>query len=281
MPASQYLAFKACIQQENFTDIQTGMQADQGFLKGLAVVDDVAYFGISPPMERQNRDGPNVECDVVAVNLLTHEQVFRHKVATHGLLNIVSAPDLSEASSYIAQRTAWGPPLRPDIPIAKVSLKSSIAELTTFPADGAVQQAAFQTGQLGVSDQTAQVTTFQGDQANGVDDGAALAAQDSTALSTANGETQYRWSESWLEQPLDEAAASSKWLTSMPRMDLEVKMQALGAANMGRRAGNGNLPVYLPLGKVLPELIRPAQVSSNSTSTPQSYSVLLCHYPCF
>lgn len=267
------------------------MQAEQGFLKGLAVVDDVAYFGISPPMERQNRDGPNVECDVVAVDLLTHQQVFRHVVATHGLLNIVSSPELSEASSYIAQRTPWGPPLRPDVPVVnQVALRTSVADLTTFQGgqtdlvDSTGQLSAFQAGQMGLSDRTAQVTTMQTDQ-TGVTDGAGLDALttggDSTALSTANGETPIRWSESWLERPIDASAASSKWLTTMPRMDLQVKLQALGSPHtLGRRAAVNNLPVYLPLGKVAPELIRPAQVSSSSTK-PTNHRQVFCvkHWP--
>jgi hypothetical protein len=248
------------------------MQADQGFLKGLAVVDDVAYFGISPPMGRQDRGGTHVECDVVAVDLLTHQQVFRLQVATHGLLNIVTAPDLSESSSYIAQQTPWGPPLRPNVPMQKpLALRVSIAQMTTFQVaqadlvDDTGVQVGFQTGQLDASDQTEQVTTTQSVRAGFMGDAAGVGALttvgDSTALSTANGETTYRWSEAWLDGPIDEDAASGKWLTSMPRMDLQVKLQAMGGSLLGRKAALGHFPVYLPLGKVIPELIRPAQVS--------------------
>lgn len=81
------------------------VQAQQGFLKGLIVLDDVAYFGISPPMQRQDRDGPKVMCDLVAVDLNTKTQVFRRSLQTHGLLNVVSAPHLSESSTYIAVST--------------------------------------------------------------------------------------------------------------------------------------------------------------------------------
>ena len=222
-------------------------------------------------MERQNRDGPTVQCDVVAVDLLTHKQVFRHKVETHGLLNIVSAPDLSEASTYIAQRTPWGPPLRPDVPMVKqMALKTTIAELTTFQAgqadlvDSMGQQAAFQAAQMGLPDHTAQATTLQGDQiafADGAGVSALNTAGDSTALSTANGEAPIRWSEAWLDRPLDVNAASGKWLTSMPRMDIKMKSQALGRGGLGRRGAVTSAPVHLRLGKVAPELIRPAQVS--------------------
>lgn len=70
------------------------------------VMDDVAYFGISPPMQRQDRDGQTVMCDLVAVDLNTKQQVFRRTLQTHGLLNVVSAPHISESSTYIAVRTS-------------------------------------------------------------------------------------------------------------------------------------------------------------------------------
>lgn len=73
------------------------------------VMDDVAYFGISPPMERQDRDGQTVMCDLVAVDLNTKTQVFRRNLQTHGLLNVVSAPHLSESSTYVAVSTEASP----------------------------------------------------------------------------------------------------------------------------------------------------------------------------
>ena len=79
------------------------MQGSSGFLKGLIVVNDVAYFGKSPPMERQGRDGPKVACDLVAVDLLRRKLLFVDKVATRGLLNIIAAPHMSAASTYVAQ----------------------------------------------------------------------------------------------------------------------------------------------------------------------------------
>lgn len=68
-------------------------------------MDDVAYFGISPPMERQDRDGQTVMCDLVAVDLNTKTQVFRRNLRTQGLLNVVSAPHLAESSTYVAVST--------------------------------------------------------------------------------------------------------------------------------------------------------------------------------
>ena len=87
-----------------------GLQGDKGFLKGLIVVDDVAYFGRSPPMLRQHRDGPLVQCDLLAVDLVRKQLVAVHKVDTHGLLNILSAPQLSADSTFIAQRSNSAPP---------------------------------------------------------------------------------------------------------------------------------------------------------------------------
>jgi hypothetical protein len=254
------------------------MQADEGFLKGLAVVDDIAYFGTSPPMQRQDRDGPNVDCDVVAVDLVTHQEVFRHKVATHGLLNIVSAPDLSESSSYIAQRAPWGPTLRPEVPMQKpLSLRKSIAEMTSFQvcqADLLGTQGhhnVFQKGRMDVSNLTCQVTGMQSTQADLTETTTGVSALnirgDSTESSTANGGAKQSWSEAWLERPIDENAASSKWLTLMPRMDLKVKLQALDDGDFGKKASKSNLPVYLYLGKVIPELIQPAQVRPSSTTS--------------
>lgn len=95
------------------------MQGRDGFLKGLIVVDDVAYFGMSPPMERQGRDAVTVSCALVAVDLVRRRHLFTHQVATRGLLNLISAPQLSPASTYIAQYTgarAAGQHVRPRAP---------------------------------------------------------------------------------------------------------------------------------------------------------------------
>eukprot|EP00798_Chlamydomonas_sp_ICE-L_P003608 gene3608-13692_t len=75
------------------------------FLKGLAVVDDVAYFGISVWSKRSARDDEDADSELGAVNLLTKKLVFRRKVPSHGLLNIVAAPHLGEASTYRAMHS--------------------------------------------------------------------------------------------------------------------------------------------------------------------------------
>lgn len=108
------------------------MQAPEGFLKGLMVMDDVAYFGISPPMERQDRDGQTVMCDLVAVDLSTRNEIFRRRLQTHGLLNVVSAPHLAESSTFIAVSTG--------VPATSSIAQSTLPSLKT----GNIAQLKFQ-----------------------------------------------------------------------------------------------------------------------------------------
>ncbi len=51
------------------------------FLKGLVVVDDVAYFGIAPHAERQARAQPNMDCELAAVQLETGHLILRRKAS--------------------------------------------------------------------------------------------------------------------------------------------------------------------------------------------------------
>ncbi|BDA45004.1 hypothetical protein COCOBI_06-4830 [Coccomyxa sp. Obi] len=75
------------------------------FLKGLAVIDDVAYFGISPGAERSMRANPELDCELAALALLEKRLLWRRKVPTHGLLNTIAAPHLAEGSTYKAVKT--------------------------------------------------------------------------------------------------------------------------------------------------------------------------------
>lgn len=208
------------------------------------MIDDVAYFGMSPPMERQSRDGPNVQCDVVAVNLVSQELLFRHQVHTHGLLNVVSAPHLAEASTYIAQGTPAGRQKQPALVATErqqIVSKKVQAEVTIFK------------------------TTETDDRTDSHLDSGTV---DSSA--TVEQRLSTRWSESWLNRPLDVAAVNGQWPTSMPRMDLTVKGKVLDSG-MGRRHGYASergekLPVYVHLGKVAPELIDPAKVCQAAPS---------------
>ena len=81
------------------------MQEPPAFLKGLIVVDDIAYFGVTAPMHHQRRDALTASCELVAVDLSSHRELFRRQLRGEGLLNVVSAPHLSEASTFVAVNT--------------------------------------------------------------------------------------------------------------------------------------------------------------------------------
>jgi len=72
------------------------------FLKGMAVVDDVAYIGVSAPSRRSQRNDPSLNSDISAVDLLRQNLLWRVTVPTHGLLNAISAPHLAAGSGYLA-----------------------------------------------------------------------------------------------------------------------------------------------------------------------------------
>ena len=70
------------------------------FMKGLSVIDGVAYFGIAEFGDRSQRDDEGKTAEVAAFDLRTRTFLWRHTVETHGLLNIVAAPHLAEWSTY-------------------------------------------------------------------------------------------------------------------------------------------------------------------------------------
>eukprot|EP00892_Ulva_mutabilis_P008031 jgi/Ulvmu1/55/UM001_0058.1 len=72
------------------------------FLKGLMVVGDVALFGITAPMSNQRRDALTAACGLVAVNLPTGRELYQRELRGEGLVNVVSTPHLSQASTYVA-----------------------------------------------------------------------------------------------------------------------------------------------------------------------------------
>ena len=78
------------------------------FLKGLCVVDDVAFFGIAPSSPRSSRADKSLECEVGAYDLLNNRLLFRKRMPTKGLLNVIAAPDLAEDSTQRALRTPNG-----------------------------------------------------------------------------------------------------------------------------------------------------------------------------
>lgn len=72
------------------------------FLKGLCVIDDVAYFGLSHSMQRSARASAAANGQLAAVHLPTARLLFLRTLGTRGLVNVVSAPHLSVASTYAA-----------------------------------------------------------------------------------------------------------------------------------------------------------------------------------
>lgn len=67
----------------------------QAFLKGLCIVDDIAFFGIAPSSPRSSRADQGLECELAAYDLLNHKLLFRKRMPTNGLLNVVAAPQLA------------------------------------------------------------------------------------------------------------------------------------------------------------------------------------------
>mmetsp|Transcript_52311 Transcript_52311/g.113382 ORF Transcript_52311/g.113382 Transcript_52311/m.113382 type:complete len:398 (+) Transcript_52311:58-1251(+) len=83
------------------------VQQPPEFLKGLCVIGQVAYLGSSSIMGRQGRQ--NAQASLVAVDLKTQKELWRHSVQGKGLLNYVSTPQLSWTSSYLRQSDEWLP----------------------------------------------------------------------------------------------------------------------------------------------------------------------------
>jgi hypothetical protein len=70
------------------------------FMKGLTVIEDVAYFGIAEFGARSDRDDAAKTAEVGAYDLRAKKFLWRVTVETRGLLNIVAAPHVSETSTY-------------------------------------------------------------------------------------------------------------------------------------------------------------------------------------
>ena len=65
--------------------------SDKKFLKGLCVVDSIAYFGISCVTPRTQRGSPDLNCELAAFNLNTGKLLWRKEMMTVGLLNSIMA----------------------------------------------------------------------------------------------------------------------------------------------------------------------------------------------
>jgi hypothetical protein len=82
--------------------------AEKTFMKGLAAVDGVAYFGISEWGDRDERASPEKRAEVAAFDLNAGFLLWRRWVDTRGLLNVVSAPQLGATSTY-RESASWAP----------------------------------------------------------------------------------------------------------------------------------------------------------------------------
>ena len=72
---------------------------EKRYLKGLCVVDDVAFFGIAEAQERQRRDSGELNCEIGAFDLIEGVLLWRRQLQTEGLLNVLSAPHLQVEST--------------------------------------------------------------------------------------------------------------------------------------------------------------------------------------
>uniref|UniRef100_A0A061RX66 Green algal specific aspartyl asparaginyl beta-hydroxylase n=1 Tax=Tetraselmis sp. GSL018 TaxID=582737 RepID=A0A061RX66_9CHLO len=103
------------------------------FLKGLAVVDDIAFVGVSAPSRRSQRDDPTLNSEVTAVRLEDGRELWTVELPTHGLLNAISAPLLAPGSGYHANYAA-----REDdgVPAAEFLARRPAAAAPAAPSGG-------------------------------------------------------------------------------------------------------------------------------------------------
>jgi hypothetical protein len=187
--------------------VSTVWQGQSGFLKGLIVVDDVAYFGKSPPMKRQDRDGPKVQCDLVAVDLVEKKLLFVHKVNTRGLLNIISAPQLAVTSTYIAQHTR-GQDSNPRALGSMLGQRQNALLANPLLFDGLIES----------TDKDEKIDDKRGRQ-----------------------NAPLQWAVSWLTHPLSKDSIGGHWSTGMPYMNIAKKGAVAQAASQEEdRDGGGH-----------------------------------------
>eukprot|EP00798_Chlamydomonas_sp_ICE-L_P026235 gene26235-17333_t len=77
------------------------------FYKGLAVINDIAYFGISHKTKRSTRLSRSENSELAAFHLKQRKLLWRKqlKATGSGMLNVVAAPQISEESTYKAMVT--------------------------------------------------------------------------------------------------------------------------------------------------------------------------------
>ncbi|KAL4458606.1 hypothetical protein ABPG75_013471 [Micractinium tetrahymenae] len=101
------------------------------YLKGLCVVDDVAFFGIAPSAPRDRRADASANCELAAFDLQQRLLLWRRQLPTRGLLNVVAAPHLTVESTTYATSTR---------PLISYRDKSQFAEAVEAARNWALQQ---------------------------------------------------------------------------------------------------------------------------------------------
>ena len=79
------------------------------FLKGLCVIDDIAYFGVAPSASRAARADAGLACELAAYDLKEGLLLWRRVVPSRGLVNLVAAPHL------VVESTAYSINLAPQV----------------------------------------------------------------------------------------------------------------------------------------------------------------------
>lgn len=75
------LALLLSVTRQLFVATNTKQIPEEGkFLKGLAVLDDIAYFGVTTWAERSVRDSPNNQGELAAYDLVNNRLLWRRTV---------------------------------------------------------------------------------------------------------------------------------------------------------------------------------------------------------
>ena len=75
------------------------------FLKGLYIKDSVAYIGVTVAGSRMWRRDPDNDADILAFDLRSYQILWRKKLQTDGLSNMITQPFVGESSGYSAVQT--------------------------------------------------------------------------------------------------------------------------------------------------------------------------------
>ncbi len=68
------------MQQKGSQNVLVQAPGGDVFLKGLAVVDNIAYIGVSPLAERSMRADPGLDCQLAAFHLIEERLLWIRKV---------------------------------------------------------------------------------------------------------------------------------------------------------------------------------------------------------